>query len=180
MPGMRITLLLGLSVTLFRFQAADELKPGLIGEYYEMGEELNDFPNLKDMAPSLRRIDPDVNIPQTNGQFNKSGLILQFYVRWTGVLRVPKDGRYVFYTDSDDGSRLSIDGKLVVDNGGLHPPEEKSGEVELKAGTHDLRIDYFQGGGGAGCRVKWASDDFKTEVIPARVLFHKKDKELDQ
>jgi hypothetical protein len=177
---MRILPLLGLSAALFRLQAADDLKPGLIGEYYEIGEELNDFPNIKGMTPSLRRIDADVNIQQTNGQFNKSGLILQFYVRWTGVIRVPKDGRYMFYTESDDGSRLSIDGKLVVDNGGLHPPEEKNGEAELKAGPHEIRIDFFQAGGGACCKVKWASDDFKTELVPARVLFHKKDKELDE
>ena len=180
MPRMRIVLILGLSLPFAGAQAVEELKPGLIGEYYDLGEELNDFPNVKGMTPTLRRIDADVNIQQTNGQFNKSGLILHFYVRWTGVIRIPKDGRYMFYTESDDGSRLSIDGKLVVDNGGLHVPEEKNGEVELKAGAHEIRIDFFQATGGASCKAKWAGDDFKTEILPARVLFHKKDKELDQ
>src|SRR5262245_51588782 len=93
MAGMRIALLLGLGLPLVGLQAADELKPGLIGEYYDIGEELNDFPNIKGMTPSLRKIDADVNIQQTNGPFNKSGLIIKFYVRWTGVIRIPKDGR---------------------------------------------------------------------------------------
>src|SRR5262245_22181265 len=98
MLRMRAAFLFGLCLPLFGLQAADELKPGLIGEYYDIGEELNDFPNIKGMTPSLRKIDPDVNIQQTNGPFNKSGLIVKFYVRWTGVVRIPKDGRYMFYT----------------------------------------------------------------------------------
>jgi len=178
---MRIVFLLcGLSLSLLGAQAQEDLRPGLIGEYYDIGEELNDFPNLKGLKPALRRIDADVNIQQTNGQFNKSGLILNFFVRWTGVLRVPKDGRYMFYTESDDGSRVFLDGKLTVDNGGLHMPEERNGEVDLKAGAHEIRIEFFQGGGGASCKVRWASNDFKTEPIPARVFFHKKDKDLDK
>jgi hypothetical protein len=162
------------------FQAAPERVPGLVGEYFDIGEEINDFPNLKDMKPVLRRIDADVNVLQTNGQFAKSGLIDYFFVRWTGVLRVPKAGRWVFYTESDDGSRVLVDGTLVVDNGGNHIPEEKSGEVELTAGDHAIRIEYFENNGGACCRVKWASDDLKAEPIPARAFFHAKDPELDK
>ena len=161
-------------------QGKEELRAGLIAEYFDIGEEINDFPNLKGMAPTLRRVERDVNIQQTNGNFNKSGLILHFAVRWTGVLQVPKAGKYMFYTESDDGSRLLIDGKLVVDNGGLHVPEERSGEADLGAGAHEIRIDFFQNTGGAGCRVKWASDDIKNEPIPAKAFFHRLDKELDK
>ncbi len=161
-------------------QDKPELVPGLLGEYYDIGEELNDFPNLKDMKPALRKIDPDVNFLQTNRQFANSGLIDHFFVRWTGVLRVAKAGRYMFYTESDDGSRLFLDGKLVVDNGGNHIPEEKSGEAQLAAGDHEIRIEYFENTGGACCRVKWASDDLKAEAVPARAFFHRKDAELDK
>ena len=168
------------SLPSFALQERDELRPGLIAEYYDIGEEFNDFPNLKGMTPALRRIERDVNIQQTNGNFNKSGLILHFAVRWTGVVQIPKAGKYTFYTESDDGSRLFIDDKLVVDNGGLHPPDEKSGEADLSAGAHPIRIDYFQNTGGAGCKVKWASDDIKTEAIPGKAFFHKKDKDLDK
>lgn len=171
----KLALLLPLAV-----QDKPELLPGLVGEYYDIGEELNDFPNLKDMKPALRKVDPEINFLQTNGQFAKSGLIDYFFVRWTGVLRVKTGGRYMFYTESDDGSRVFIGGKLVVDNGGNHIPEEKSGEIDLAAGDHPIRVEYFDNNGGASCRLKWASDALKAEVVPARALFHARDAELDK
>src|SRR6185503_6145871 len=58
----------------------------------------------------------------------------------TGVkptfVRVDKAGKTTFWTQSDDGSRLVLDGKVVVDNGGDHPMTEKSGSAELTAGDH--------------------------------------------
>lgn len=161
-------------------QDKPERRPGLVGEYFDIGEEISDFPNLKDMKPALRKIDPDINFLQSNRQFANSGLIDYFFVRWTGVIRIPKAGRYMFYTESDDGSRVLIGGKLVVDNGGNHIPEEKSGEVDLSAGDHPIKIEYFENNGGASCRLKWASDALKSEVVPARVLFHDPDAELDK
>lgn len=161
-------------------QEGDDLRPGLVAEYYDIGEQLNDFPNLKDMKPVLRRIEKEVNVPQTNGPFNNSGLTDHFCVRWTGRIAIPKAGRYQFITESDDGSRVFIDGKLVVDNGGCHIPEEKDGAVELSAGNHEIRVDYFENNGGASCRLKWAADDLKPEIVPARALFHRKDPDLDK
>jgi hypothetical protein len=157
-----------------------ELKPGLTGDYYVIAEPAEDFPDLGKKKPALRRIDATVDFPAGDGRFKGTSLSWQFCVRWSGVLRVPKDGRYTFTTESDDGSRLYIDGKQVVDNGGLHAMEEKTGTIELKAGDHDLRIDFFQDGGGHGCRVSWESDDLPKAVIPAEVLFHRPDKDLDK
>lgn len=161
-------------------QEKPDLRPGLIAEYFDVGEELNDFPNLKDLKPALRRVEKDVNVAQTNGPFNGSGLVDHFSVRWTGAIAIPKAGRWRFLTESDDGSRVFIDGKLVVDNGGAHIPEEKDGAADLSAGNHEIRIDYFENNGGASCILKWASDDLKAEVVPARALFHRKDADLDK
>src|SRR6516225_4007229 len=44
----------------------------------------------------------------------------EFSIEWNGWLRTDRDGEYTFYTTSDDGSTLEIDGQLVVDNGGIH------------------------------------------------------------
>jgi len=103
-----------------------------------------------------------------------------FYVRWTGVLRVPKDGKYTFYTESDDGSRLWIGDKKVVDNGGLHGMEEKSGEIELKAGDVALKVDVFENEGGVGMKMFWEGAGISKQIIPAAALFHKKDETLDK
>jgi hypothetical protein len=160
-------------------QDAADLKPGLIGEYFQIGEPAEDYPDVGRKKPAVRRIDPDVNFPAANGPFGSTSLTHQFCVRWSGVLRIPKDGAYTFITESDDGSRLYVDGKQVVDNGGLHAMEEKRGTAVLKAGDHDLRIEYFQDGGGRGCRALWESEDLPKATIPPGALFHRKDKDLD-
>jgi hypothetical protein len=166
----------------FALQAQEELKPGLIGAYYDMGEALEEMPAVpKDKKPDLRRIDPQVNFEPTGEKFEGTELADHFYVRWTGILRVPKDGRYTFFTESDDGSTLRIDAKVVVDNDGLHPMQEESGDIELKAGDHAITIQLFENEGAVGCKVSWkvpgAAD---REIIPASALFHKTDKDLDK
>lgn len=159
----------------------DDLKLGLIVEFFDMEKAIEDFPVLDpEKKPVLRRIDPQVNYDSTAEEFGKSGLSEHFYARWSGLLRVPKDAKYTFYTESDDGSRLWVNDKLVVENGGLHGMEEKSGELELKAGDHPLKIDLFENEGDAGCKVSWEAEGMPKEIIPEKALFHRKDKELDK
>ena len=88
-----------------------------------------------------------------------------FGLRFDGLLEVPKDGDYVFYAMSDDGSRLSIDGRVVVDNDGVHAPTEKSGKVELKAGKHAFVVEFFEAGGGEELRVELEGPDLKRTDI---------------
>jgi outer membrane protein OmpA-like peptidoglycan-associated protein len=68
-----------------------------------------------------------------------------FGIDYAGTLGVQRAGRHRFRLTSDDGGRLSIDGKRVIDNDGLHAPSSKEGEVNLGAGAHDVRVEYFQG-----------------------------------
>jgi hypothetical protein len=162
-------------------QPAEELKPGLIGEYYSFSQAIEDFPTVAaEKKPDLRRIDKEIAFEPTEGKFASTDFEDRFFIRWTGVLRVPSDGKYTLYTESDDGSRVFIESKLIVDNGGLHGMEEKSGDVELKAGDHEIRVDYFENTGAAGCKLSWEAKGIEKKLIPASVLFHKKDKELDK
>ena len=80
-----------------------------------------------------------------------------------GTLIVPKDGRYTFYLDSDDGSRLSVDGFLVAEHDGIHGEgNEQSGTIDLKQGRRAIRLDYFQGPAGAfGLTVAWSGPGFR-------------------
>ena len=158
----------------------DDLKPGLISEWFQLDEAIEDFPNVANKKPNLRRIDKQINWDQTGDEFADSKMSEHFYVRWTGVLRVPKDGKYTFYTESDDGSRLWIGGKQVVDNGGLHAMEEKSGEIELKAGDVELKVDLFENEGEVGIKMSWEGAGTSKQIIPAAALFHKKDPDLDK
>lgn len=172
---------LGLALLLGTAQQGPELSPGLIAEYYELGGAVEDFPVLPpERKPTLRRIEAQVNVESTEESFAGTGLSEAFYVRWTGVLRAPAAGKYTFYSESDDGSRVFIGETKVIDNNGLHPMEEKSGEIELKAGDHPIRIEMFENTGQAGCRISWEGPGLAKEIIPARAFYHAKDKDLDR
>jgi hypothetical protein len=160
----------------------EELEPGLVAEIFDVGEAIENFPTIPaDKKPAVKRVDKEVNVGSTGDAWPGTALTDHFYIRWTGVIKIPKDGKYRFFTESDDGSRLYIDGKLVVDNGGLHGMEEKeSEEIELKAGNHEIRIEMFENEGDAGCKASWSGEGIEKAVIPASVLFHKKGAEKDK
>jgi hypothetical protein len=161
--------------------AQEELKPGLVAEFFKIGKAMDDIPVIPaDRKPDLRRIDRKINFENTSESFPGTQMSDHFYVRWMGKVRIPRDGKYTFFTESDDGSRLWIDGKVVVDNGGLHAMEEKSGEVDLKAGDHDLNLELFQNEGEVGCKLSWESSGQAKEILPEAALNHKKDKDLDK
>jgi hypothetical protein len=76
-----------------------------------------------------------------------------FAVRWTGYVKIATAGEYTWYTTSDDGSKLLIDGQKVVDNDGLHGMRTKSGKGQLLVGYHMFEAQMFERGGGAGMYV---------------------------
>jgi len=90
----------------------------------------------------------------------------RFALRFTGSIHVPKSGRYTFFANSDDGSRIYIGKKLVVNNDGLHGMVEKSGTINLPAGAHPLVVTYFDNGGGDGLQVSWQGPGFGKRAIP--------------
>lgn len=172
----RACLLPCLATLLCSALGAAEMIPGLVGEYYSRPDGIEDFPTISaDTKPVIKRADKTVNFDVGEEALPGTQLTDRIYIRWTGVVRIAAAGKYTFYTDSDDGSRLFIDGKQVVDNNGLHGMEEKSGEVQLTPGDHTLKLEYFENDGGAGCRLSWSYTDVEKTVIPAGVLFHSTD-----
>ncbi|MEP6662591.1 MAG: PVC-type heme-binding CxxCH protein [Verrucomicrobiota bacterium] len=127
-----------------------------------------------DKKPALRRIDAQIDFAFTNKNFAGTKLSKNFFVRWTGILKISIDGDYKFATESNDGSRLFVDGKQIVDNGGLHEKRLVESSTELKTGGHEIRIEFFQSGGEAGCKVFWNPPASGKEILPAAVLFHRK------
>ena len=90
---------------------------------------------------------------------------------YNGLISITADNIYDFYLSSDDGSKLWIDGELLV-NDGLHGNEEKAMKVALKKGLHQLKLAYFQGTGGAALELKIASSTLKKQNIQRNLLFH--------
>lgn len=76
--------------------------------------------------------------------------------RYTGTITPPKSGTYTFSLTSDDGSRLYINGKLVIDNWNYQAPTTKTGKVKLTKGLSvKIRVEYMQGGGGSVLHLGW-------------------------
>jgi hypothetical protein len=88
---------------------------------------------------------------------------------FTGFLKVPADGDYTFVLDSDDGSRLTIDGKTVVDHDGIHGEgNAKTEVVSLRAGRLPIRLDYFQWLHGKGLSLAWSGPGFTKRSLSAK------------
>ena len=97
-----------------------------------------------------------------------------FGLDFNGFLKVPENGVYSFSTDSDDGSRLFVDGKLIADNDGLHSNIEVKGVVALAAGPHAIRVQYFQKSGGRDLKVSIEGPKGDKQMIPGTMLFYQK------
>ncbi len=95
-----------------------------------------------------------------------------YSVRWTGQIKAPASGSYAFTTLSDDGVRLWVNGKPLVDDWTGHGTTEDRGTTVLQAGQrYDVTMEYFQGAGGATARLLWAGPGTPKAVIPATALY---------
>lgn len=96
-------------------------------------------------------------------------------LRFEGFLKLPKTGVYTFHLRSDDGSRLQLGGAVLIDHDGFHNDAKTlSGSVAVKAGLHPIRIDYFQGSGGATLQLEIEGPGLTRQSLPAALCFHSK------
>jgi hypothetical protein len=86
-------------------------------------------------------------------------------IDFEGFIQIDKEGNYTFSTISDDGSKLYIDGNLVVDNDGDHGTQEREGSVNLTSGKHKIRVEYFNGGGGYFLNVFFRGPEITKQII---------------
>lgn len=117
----------------------DAPPPNMTYAYYEGSwDHLPDFARLRPIA-SGKTSDFDLSVAHR---------INDMALRFEGWLRIDRAGRYGFHLTSDDGSKLWIDGRLIIDNDGVHSPSERSGRVRLSRGMHRLVVAIFNAGGG--------------------------------
>ena len=87
---------------------------------------------------------------------------------YEGTLVVQKRGTYTFFLDSDDGSRLLLNGTKIAEHDGIHGVgAEKSVTLELPKGRHPIRLEYFQKYNGFGLYVAWSGPDFQRRLLSA-------------
>ncbi|MCK5457059.1 MAG: chitobiase/beta-hexosaminidase C-terminal domain-containing protein, partial [Melioribacteraceae bacterium] len=92
-----------------------------------------------------------------------------------GSLHIKVSGEYTFYCGSNDGSKLYIGDKLLVDNDGGHGYQEKKGVINLDKGEYKIEVRYFQQGGGQELKVSWKGPEFKKREITTEDLSSNKE-----
>ena len=96
-----------------------------------------------------------------------------FAFRYFGYVRIPTDGDYTFYVNSDDGCKLHVGSTVVVNNDFTHYPQEKKGTIKLAAGKHALIVEYFEHRLVEVLQIRWEGPGFSKQPIPNAALFRK-------
>lgn len=136
---------------------------GLAATYYLVEWDLT--------GSTYSRIDQTVNF---SNNFGVGGLNPeQFSVRWTGKVKAPITGNVTFSTQSDDGVRLWVNGAMVIDNWTLHgTTTDTAAPIALVAGElYDIRMEFYERGGGEVAILQWAYSGQSTQVIPQTYLY---------
>ncbi len=129
---------------------------GLRGEYF----------NNSDLSiPAFTRIDPEINFDWADGSPDPSMEPDTFSVRWTGKIRIDHDETYTFSTITDEGVRLWIDGRLVI-NHWQTGAASNNGTMALTTGLHDIKVEFFEESGEAFVQLFWSSPSTPNAIIP--------------
>ena len=136
--------------------------PGLHAEY---------FTGTGFETPKLARTDPTIDFAWNDLSPDPTIERNNYSVRWTGTIRPPASDTYVFDTQSDDGVRLWVDGKLVIDNWTIHAPTMDSSEpIALEAGKeYAIKMEFYQAGGGAEIHLRWSDPNTQPQVFSTRL-----------
>ena len=140
------------------------IKPGLNCAYYE--KTLDKLPDFATLTATKKSVAERVTLEPL---LNKDGGALHF----DGFIHAPTDGLYSFGLRSNDGSRLLLGGKLLIDNDGMHKAETATAFIALRKGWHAVTVDYFQAGGDFDLSLTWSGPGIKNQVVPASAFGHK-------
>jgi hypothetical protein len=140
-------------------------KQGLETRIYEIGEN--------DQLPDFNTLSPRSTGKSLEISSNELELPRQNYVAATfeGYIRIDRAGEYRFSIASDDGSKLYLNGSLLIDNDGDHGVIEKSGSLNLEEGFHQIRAEWFNGGGGYWLAAFIEGPGLPRQIIPAEWLY---------
>lgn len=139
------------------------LLPGLDTALYDGG----DFQQFR-----ARRVDPWIFFGFGEGAPNPGVPGDYFSIRWTGWLRIPLSGEYVFRTSSDDSIRLSIDDRKLIDHWDRGAGDEVA-EARLTEGLHNLVVEYNDYQGNAHVFLRWELNNVSGSwAVPPEAFFH--------
>lgn len=141
---------------------AASAKHGVAYTYYE-----GKCKRIADIA-SCRRVKEGV---MKNISIAEAAVPDHFAYHFRALLSIPERGVYRFYTYSDDGSRLYIDGRMVVDNDGGHSARRAEGKIALEKGLHELQLWYFEDYMGQELEVGYTGRNVPETTLSDDMLF---------
>ncbi len=144
---------------------------GLMAEYFSNTQPAAAFPT----AATVTKTEPVINFDWGAG--SPAGISNDlFKARFTGYVQSLDSGTYTFYVTADDGIRLWVNNQLLIDKWIDQGTTEYSASITLPVCTkNSIRIEYYENGGGAVCKLEWSGPLLARQVVPAAQLFTEPD-----
>jgi hypothetical protein len=156
----------GVAVAAFLSSSDIGTGTGLTGDYYS--NQSQTFTN----PPTLTRKDATVNFNWGSGSPDPSISTDHFTVRWTGAVQPQFNDTYTFYTTTDDGVRLWVNGQLIVNEWIDQGATEWNGSIALAAGQkYPVTMEYYENAGAAVAQLSWSSPSISKAIIPQSQLY---------
>ena len=141
----------------------------------------------------VKRIDPEINFNWVRNSPDRRISVDRFNAEWTGFIQPEYSETYTFEARSDDGIRVWVDGKLLIDRWqkfveGSESNVEEHAEnksvtntVKMQAGKrYVIKVEYFEDVLNASVSLFWQSESQRREVIPTRAFYTSGDKSAQQ
>lgn len=168
----------GMDIPPHEFTSKHKTNAGLKAEFFDnqgMGHTL--LPENTNRIPDIITVESQINYPDSGAAWNTDSVgnlpwADEFSLRASGYVDIVNDGTYTFELTSDDGSKLWVDGELVVDNDGHHGMDAVEGSIDLIAGKVPIHLEYYENLGGAGLELRWEGPGIGKQIIPGASLSH--------
>ncbi len=144
-------------------------QPGVATNFYLIDDRAILYDELaKSTSPIMNGIASAIH-NTGNGSY---GGPKSFYMEFDGYIKSESNTEKVFRLVSDDGSKLMLNGKKILDNDGDHAATAIDGKATLKKGWNKFKLQFYEGGGGYAVSLQWSDDGKKFTVVPNSALYH--------
>jgi hypothetical protein len=148
---------------------------GLLGRVYLLPDTTRRLPDFDTLTALDHPIYAnEINIPWQKWSTGFPGMRDRFEwfgIEYTGEFKPDKAGIYIFKLISDDGSKLFIDGKKVIDNDGIHAEWAERDTLYLSDSVHMIKLDYFQGPRyELALQLYWNLPDSPARIFPGKAF----------
>jgi hypothetical protein len=151
---------------------------GIQAAIFRLNKEPAQMPNFaslrKSASPLAALLSTNIDFRDFSKSFvqERFGFSTRFGMTLTGFIEIPSTDTWHIFIESDDGSKVFVDGSLLVDNDGLHGMIEKKGSRYLTKGKHHLLVEFSQWDWGGGLVMRWMnSRDNKKQIVPASAFY---------